>query len=954
MLDEESLRLPVADLATLDVFPDVVWVAGADGVLAHVNVAWQRLTGEPAGATTGETFAARLHPDDLEPTYARWRAAVAAGSPFVAEYRVRDADGRYRWLRSRGSPIRENGRVTAWIGTMLAVDDERAARDRQELLAGVNALFARVTDPDAIIDALLTLMVPRHADYCAIDLFDDGGGFERVVTSGPQPIREAIAAARERYAHAPALDGTAWHVARTGEPIIFGPNVPPRWSAEAGRVQRDLGVRSAVVVPLADGAAPIGAISLGRVSVDAPCYDDADLPFYIDLAARAAAAIRHARTTRELIASEQRYRTLADASPQLIGVKRADGALLFVNQTWHRYTGIPEEGVGPDVWGDVIHPDDREGFVAAWRRATEDGRDFEIQYRLRRHDGAYRWFLNRVTAIRDADGNVVSWIGTATDIDERKRAEDALRLAVEVGTLFAGTLDTDVALQQLADVAVRHLADWCGVYVYDGERRLRPLAIAHGDPAKVRFIREYLRRFPTRDDDVTATVAATGTPRRIDSIPPGAYDAIEDADERALAKSLGLRAVMAVPLAVEDERYGALTLALAESDRTFTDEDERLAMLIAQRASIALSNARLFERQRDVARTLQASFLPSALPAVDGAAFDAVYVAGTRDLTIGGDWYDAFAYDATTLGLSVGDVAGHGLEAAVLMGKMRQAFRALAVVERDPAYAVAVADSVLRREHPDVFVTAFVAAYDLRARRLQYTLAGHPAPFVRDARGGIRRLAQANVPLGIAELDDIESHVETLERGDLLVAFSDGLIETTHDIDEGERRVAAALAHAAFAICSAPARLLRALTVPSAVGDDVVLLCMRAGGGPDWSFDATDPAASQAAREAFVARLAREGIDAEARLACEIVFGELLGNAARYAPGTFDVGLRRTRDRLVLCTLDRGPGFAWTASRPDDDSESGRGLFLIETLGRDVLVEHLPGFGTYCEVMLPA
>ena len=658
------------------------------------------------------------------------------------------------------------------------------------------------------------------------------------------------------------------------------------------------------------------------------------------------------RLRDELVAAEARARGLADALPQLIGVTAPDGSLASVNRTYTAYTGLTIEQARNTAWTATIHPGDVEAMVRDWQAAVERAEPYETQYRLRRHDGVYRWFLNRAIPIRDGSGAITAWVGTATDIDERKRAEDALRVVVEADAAFAGTLETSTALQQLADITVRHLADWCGVYVYDAEGRLRPLAIAHAEPNRVRFVREYLRRYPIGPQDGLSVVAASGVPERINGITRAMFEVISDPERRALALSLDLRAVMNVPLAVGDTRFGALSLALSETDRAFTDDDQRLAMLIAQRASIALSNAQLYERQREVARTLQASFLPAALPRVDGVAFDAVYAPGTRDLTVGGDWYDAFAYDGATLGFSVGDVAGRGLHAAVTMGKMRQTFRALAELGRDPARVLAVADAVLCREHPDVFVTAFVAVYETATGALRYANAGHPAPCVRAANGALRRLAAAGAPLGLCSLGAPPARADALVPGDLLVAFTDGLIEATRDIDEGERRVAAVLAHPAFGFCSTPAALLRALVVPGVPADDIAILAARIGPGADWSFDANDGGLAQDAREAFVARLAAEGVGRDERLAAEIVFGEIVGNAARYTPGPVDLALLRSGPELLLAVLDRGPGFRWQAVRPADDSENGRGLFLIERLARRVQAEHLAGFGTYLAVAL--
>lgn len=776
--------LPPVDLATLDLLPDPAWVTPAEPGTAYFNAAWMELTGASSRTASTADFLRFIHPDERDRVLPEWRESMERGVRFAAHYRIRRADGVYRWFLMRGVPVEINGTRAGWLGIVVDIDAERSARD-------------------------------------------------------------------------------------------------------------------------------------------------------------------------ELVASEARARSIADAIPQLIGITAPDGSLVSVNETHVAYTGKSIDAIRATGWTALIHPDDVDALVTSWNGAVRRGEPYDTQYRLRRHDGVYRWFLNKATPIRDAGGAITAWIGTATDIDERKRAEDALRVVIEATSAFAGTLDTAVALQRLADISSVHLADWCGVYVYDASGKLRPVAIAHKDPNSVRFVREYIRRYPMRDDDAAAVVAATGVPLRIDTITDDMYDVIDDPEQRALARSLGLRAVLYVPLGVDDERYGVFSLAISESGRDFTDEDQQLAMLIAQRASIAVGNARLYERQREVARTLQEAFLPPELPHLDGVRFDAVYAPGTRDLTVGGDWYDAFPYADGAFALSVGDVEGRGLDAAVPMGKMRQTFRALAAVETDPARALAGADAVLRHEHPDVFVTAFVATFDARSGALRYANAGHPSPFVRTPDGRSFRLEAAGIPLGLGAFHALRTLDASLSGGDLLVAFTDGLIEATHDIDEGERAVARALAHPAFAFCSRPAALLQAMVVPSLPGDDVAILTLRAGDGADWSFDANDARAAQAARKAFVARLAAEGVPPDERLVHEVVFGEIAGNAARYTPGPIDLALRRDGGRLVLSALDRGPGFAWNPAPPSDAyAESGRGLFLIQTLGRAVRFEHLAGYGAFIEVTL--
>src|SRR6202011_3725109 len=150
---------------------------------------------------------------------------------------------------------------------------------------------------------------------------------------------------------------------------------------------------------------------------------------------------------------------------------------------------------------------------------------------------------------------------------------------------------------------------------------------------------------------------------------------------------------------------------------------------LAARAAVAIENAQLYAREHRVAMTLQRAMLPAVLPEVPGLTFDAVYFPGATEAEIGGDWYDAIALADGRVVVSIGDVTGRGLTAAVIMGRMRQAIETLATYESDPVRLLDAADSVLRRSHPDAIVTALVgdrrrsswAACAKRSRRSQRT-----------------------------------------------------------------------------------------------------------------------------------------------------------------------------------------------------------------------------------------
>ncbi|MBD2092123.1 PAS domain S-box protein [Microcoleus sp. FACHB-1515] len=145
--------------------------------------------------------------------------------------------------------------------------------------------------------------------------------------------------------------------------------------------------------------------------------------------------------------SESRYRTLTEALPQLVWVTSASGETQYCNQRWYDYTGLTAaESLGWG-WQTVLHPDDRNAAIAAWQAALTEGRSLETQYRLRRADGAYRWFLARAMPQRNADGSIAAWIGSCTDIHDQKQAEQE-RLAL-MGELEAKQNLLEAVLQQM-------------------------------------------------------------------------------------------------------------------------------------------------------------------------------------------------------------------------------------------------------------------------------------------------------------------------------------------------------------------------------------------------------------------------------------------------------------------------------------------------------------------------
>ncbi len=308
--------------------------------------------------------------------------------------------------------------------------------------------------------------------------------------------------------------------------------------------------------------------------------------------------------------SEERYRSLADALPQIVFTADSSANVNYYNDRWFEYTGLPRNVEGD--WGSVIHPADLPGLMERWGEAVAAGGAWECEYRLRRAaDGAYRWHLGRSLPVRDEQGEVASWIGTALDIEDRKVGEDRQRFLAEAGWVLGSSLDYQRTLADVAQLAVPRVTDICTVDVLvDG--KLERLALATVDPQKSLLVRELEATSLAEDATEAGAVAVReNRPILVSELDDEVLVAFA-ADERELEilRSLGLRSYMSVPLVVRGEVFGAITLvACADSGRTYTENDLALAQELARHAAIAIDNAQLYEeseRRGRAARVLDA------------------------------------------------------------------------------------------------------------------------------------------------------------------------------------------------------------------------------------------------------------------------------------------------------------------------------------------------------------
>jgi hypothetical protein len=420
------------------------------------------------------------------------------------------------------------------------------------------------------------------------------------------------------------------------------------------------------------------------------------------------------------------------------------------------------------------------------------------------------------------------------------RAEARNRALLDAGAALSHTLEYQEALQGLAELVVRRLATYCLIDVFregGGRRDIRRVATYHIDRSKRELVARLAGFVPNLEQAEHPVIAAfaDGASTLVSEVDDAWLASVSlSAEHVTVLRALGIRSWLTVPLVARGKILGALTCVLAAETTKrpglstgYDAEDLFLVEELGRRAGAAIENARLYEYQRNIAVTLQSASLPTSLPHIDRLRLAADYRPGSNEATIGGDWYDAFELADGRVILSVGDVLGHGLHAAVSMTKLRQAMQSAAMVDADPSLMLRVADATLLLHDPDGFATALAAVFNPASHTLDYASAGHPGPVVRHADGRIEELATSGILLGVRT--GAARHVRTvaMAANSTLLLFTDGLIEATRDVAEGHRRLHSALAELNIDQPNPARALVDAVLEGKPATDDIAVLCIR-------------------------------------------------------------------------------------------------------------------------------
>jgi PAS domain S-box-containing protein len=586
-------------------------------------------------------------------------------------------------------------------------------------------------------------------------------------------------------------------------------------------------------LPSHDQDGDINGVTLIAVDITDRCSLQEDVRRSEEAVRRSAEAVRR---------SAERYRSLVQAGAQVVWVTTATGEVAEDSPEWRRVTGQTAEEYLSKGWLDAVHPEDREQVERRWQDSVKSGKVFESRYRVRAKTGSYKHYDVRAVPI-ERDGKITEWMGASTDVTGQREAEEmrgrlteqlsaaALRTArlQQATSMLAEALTVEQVVEVITEVGRSAIgAERSAVGVLDPERlRLRTvnagglpegLGAASGD-------------IPLDTLSVMSAAILARRPLLFESPDDLRRYFADEVDLDLFLSNSDEQAWVGLPLMASGAPLGALRFSFTKP-RQITEEERVFLEALAGQCALALERASLFEREHNTAETLQRSLLPDRLPTVPGIIMEARYLPVTRNMEIGGDWYDAFRLPDGKLAVATGDVMGKGLTAAAGMGRVRNALRALALTDPRPAAVLAGLDRLfIATELEEQVTTVAYLVVDPETGEGMAGNAGHLPPLVL-APGSPPRLdnTEAGTPLGWAS--PRQQYAFRLPPGNTVVLYSDGLVENRkRGLDVGLDELVAVAAQAPGGAAEDPAELLSYLVDRMLTGyeqdDDVTVLVLH-------------------------------------------------------------------------------------------------------------------------------
>ena len=684
--------------------------------------------------------------------------------------------------------------------------------ERLELLDSVGAIADGSLPLAETLRRVTEVMVPAFGDICMVDAVHDGRSSRLAARAHG---REDAAVIGERMYHrSPDLPSWLIDVERSWRDI-------PRWrsrlrdeevrrmaeSPEDLAFLRTLGLRSSIVAPIRARDRNLGALTLLSAWSERR-YSAADVRFAQILASRIGLALDNAGLFSDLESVERRMDTVMSILDEAVVIHNVDGELVFANPAAARSLGYEtsEQAIStPKAISERFTIRDEAGKEVASDalagRAALPGAEVEpVTLRVTdRVGGRERWMRTKARVIEGTQGEALYSVTAIEDVTDVKRAEFSHRLLARSGELLSHSTDYRRTLDRVPHLVVPEFADWCAVEMPEPGSRLRRVASAHRDPTMFERAERMRERYPVfADDDApVGVVMRTGVAQRFDLTEEQLSSIATDDAHLEELRALAIRSCVIAPMSAGGAVVGALVLVNHEGSRAFDDEDLAVAVELAQRAALAIENARLAEERTRVADALQRELLPPSLPRMPGWQVATMYEPAGEINQVGGDFYEVFPVD-DGWAVVLGDVSGKGAAAAALTAEARHTIRTAGVLSDDPRRGFYLLDENLRERDDAALCSAamvVVPADPTRSSEVTVYLAGHPHPMLM--RGGeATPVGNPGPMLGVVDDPVWDGVTVSVEPGDQLVLYTDGVIEARGRDGErfGEERLRDGLA----------------------------------------------------------------------------------------------------------------------------------------------------------------
>ncbi|MFC9236609.1 SpoIIE family protein phosphatase [Streptomyces decoyicus] len=620
---------------------------------------------------------------------------------------------------------------------------------------------------------------------------------------------------------------------------------------------------------------------------------------------------------------------------------------------------------------EVLPKLEAEAFEERMQRVLKSGApvlDYEFRSPTYADPHQERAYSASFFVLEDPRGRRIGVWYMVIDVTERWRAQERLALLNDASARIGSTLDVTRTAQELADVAVPALADFVAVDLLDSVlrgaepvpgpvdstptmRRSGQQSVHEGCPEAGLAVGEAVQRSPSSPIARCLLKGESLVEPFLDFATSSWVT--EDPVRAAVIRAFGFRSVMVAPVKARGITLGAATFFRSRRLGPFVADDVQLAEELVARAAVCVDNARRFTRERTAARVMQQNLLPHELTGGSALEVASWYFPADAPSGVGGDWFDVIPLSGARVALVVGDVVGHGINAAATMGRLRTAVRTLANLDLPPDELLARLDDLViglvkthRTDPPadagnpsvaSTFMgaTCLYAVYDPVSRRCGMARASHLPPLIVGPDGAVECPdVPAGPPLGLGTLP-FESVELELAEGSLIALYTNGLIETCdRDIGVGLSRLSGALAVPGRTLKEVGGNVVKAL-MTGPPSDDAALLLARthtldAHQVASWDLS-TDPAVVGSARALAGQQLSEWGLD-ELLFTTELIVSELVTNAIRH--GTGPITLRLIRQDALICEVSDASSTSPRLRHARTTDEGGRGLFIVAQLTR--------------------